>query len=805
MKNSPKGTRSQLLNNRGILTKINPVVRKKSKQTNIQVPNEWNEKTARAYRLLVGPQINKFVDIKEPTNIIEIEKVENKNKDNEIKNKLLNQLTPSRLKQPYQTLNVTPEQLDALHLPSDLLFSVGTYDVSPNFEFLTHSTKKNIKINNKKTPISQLISKNHSNDLINSNNTIPLIEKNLNNNSNIKIEMENIKNNNNEEEIINTPIENIPNIEEIKKKNKKLNIDNVLKNLKKKSLTKLRTYFYVFRCWASYNINSRKKSSFILNVHETQILIHIFHQWFIFVSRKNKLNEIKEKTILFLNNTKLLKIWKIWKKKSLKAINNATTAGSNVIKRNLMFMKLILKNFYDATKSKRICRREIRKNFRYNQNGPFQNINHYYTIKRNNIIKSLHFYFIKIIPPILKSWKQVVISTKNDILKTQKIKKIFRISTFWIWYELFKNHFHNRVLHEIRKKGKQFLVNCDKREKEMAEKVEKSVMIQLIHERNILNTKLNQFDRLSENHNEAVLRRKQLRNQISETTNEYFKRQEDLQFIDFNKQSNDIEKKTKEIRLQLAEGFLYHLGRAVRSYDNQVVAHEFCLSFRVLSEPIVQKAVGYFYEKKHLKLLISHANQSRLTLQKATKCSKLFHQNFGWTLWRKFIEKMNENRSSGMMSNIRRRTTIMQLYPYFNWIEVLPVRPPRPLKEVETMFKDLPLVSIQRKIARERVHHVNVRMMLMRRRILRDFLRSFAAFVQEQIAIREVIKLLRLRQNLILKRKVLNSFKIFKNQNQLDLISKTEKEITSNILGWFRHFFRERVRQKNLIKQLPLS
>jgi hypothetical protein len=32
---------------------------------------------------------------------------------------------------------------------------------------------------------------------------------------------------------------------------------------------------------------------------------------------------------------------------------------------------------------------------------------------------------------------------------------------------------------------------------------------------------------------------------------------------------------------------LYHLGRVMRSYDNQVIAHQFCLAFRILSDPVV--------------------------------------------------------------------------------------------------------------------------------------------------------------------------------------------------------------------------
>lgn len=158
------------------------------------------------------------------------------------------------------------------------------------------------------------------------------------------------------------------------------------------------------------------------------------------------------------------------------------------------------------------------------------------------------------------------------------------------------------------------------------------------------------------------------------------------------------------------------------------------------------------------------------------------------------------------MAIIRRRTIILQMYPYFNWTEVLPVRPPRPLKEVEQMFKDLPLVSIQRKVARERVHHVNVKMMLMRRRILRDFIRAYAAFVQTQVATREVMRLMRKKQHLKLYRKVLDGFKANATKKPLELTRcKEVDEINANISAWFRHFFRERVHQQAIINSVPLS
>ncbi|OHT11223.1 hypothetical protein TRFO_01176 [Tritrichomonas foetus] len=298
-----------------------------------------------------------------------------------------------------------------------------------------------------------------------------------------------------------------------------------------------------------------------------------------------------------------------------------------------------------------------------------------------------------------------------------------------------------------------------------------------------------------------------MRKQITETTKTYFQRQEELLLIDYYKQSEEQSRKVRELRMQLAEGFLYHLGRAVRSYDNQIVAQTFCLSFRVLSEPLVNNAVSYFYEKRHLKTLVNSAIKQRKTLKSIVQCAKLYHFGYSWGQWRKFIQKANSMRTNGLMETIRRRTEVLQLYPYFNWVEILPVRPPRPLKDVETMFKDLPLVSIQRKVARERVHHVNVRMMLLRRRTLRDFLRAFASYTQEQIAIREVMKLCRKRASLRLITRAFTGFKIIwlKDMNINPRCESLEDEINSNISAWYRHFFRARVHQKKIVEKIPLT
>ncbi|EAX98203.1 hypothetical protein TVAG_263200 [Trichomonas vaginalis G3] len=800
MSNSPRsGAKSQLITNRGILSQINPVVRKKSKARNILVPPEWDAMTSKAYRLLVGPKISDYVEIPKEEESNEPKPDRNTPKNVNDPEKLLANLYPSRLGEEFKPSEVTIEQLDALTLPNDLLVQVLPPGVPPKYDLLLLSQKKKSmkKPTIKKKPLPDLPVSLYTDDTL---DQVPTTKSSFGLKSSMKLPMFQEEE---EEEAPPTPPQPVEQKDDHIKKQR--TIEEIEAKLQQKKLIRLRMYFYVLRCWACYNINARAKSVFITDVDNSRLLLHYIRHWNDYVQKQLVLRRCRAKLEEYIHNQMTTKSWQIWKTKGKKAIKHAHIAAQYLEIRNQNLQKTFFRLFKEVTYSKRIVQREIKKFYRFKPDGPFTEVNPYYTQKRALNVKALHHNFIKRSPPIIKAWKAQVEQHKKDKQQSGMVHDIIRRVTFHQWFELYKDHFHHRVLSEVRRVSKISLQKNTQKERDTSERVEKTVMIQLVHDRNILNAKLSQFDRLSQNHKEAVIRRTQLRGEIASTTNKYFVRQEELSLVDSFKQADEVEKKTREIRMQLAEGFLFHLGRAVRSYDNQVVAHEFCLAFRVLSNPIVEKAVGYFYEKKHIKNLLASTVRARKSLKQATTCVKIYHQMFGWNLWRSFIEKVNANRSNGIMSSIRRRTQIMQLYPYFNWVEVLPVRPPRPLKEVEQMFKDLPLVSIQRKVARERVHHVNVRMMLMQRRMLRDFIRAYASYVQEQIATRTVIMLLKKKQQLTLTRKAFAAFKATGDKVAEDIPNAEEQEISANITAWFRHFFRERARQKVVVKNMPLS
>jgi hypothetical protein len=285
--------------------------------------------------------------------------------------------------------------------------------------------------------------------------------------------------------------------------------------------------------------------------------------------------------------------------------------------------------------------------------------------------------------------------------------------------------------------------------------------------------------------------------------NQFFQKQEEVDIADFSRQAEDARVKTRDVRKQLAESFLAKMHRVARSYDNQIVAYQFALSFRILARPLVDKAVGYFYEKRLLRRLVNVARRGHKALVNAMVCTRLYHQNVGFQWIRKFALKKAASRSEHTTSIVRRRAVILSLFPYFNWTEILPVRPPRPLKEVAAAHKDLPMELIQRKVALERIHHVNVKLLLMKRRMMRDFVRGWASYVQNQVAVRAVFGLLKTKRSLRMMVDGMNGFR--KNAGKEAMGSRVVMAIDADIEAWFSQFFKVRNRQNKMANGMPWS
>jgi hypothetical protein len=575
---------------------------------------------------------------------------------------------------------------------------------------------------------------------------------------------------------------------------------------KMKHMTRFRSYFYVLRCWAWYCINARVKAQFVLDVHHTQIGISFFHRWHRYVAAVVRLRRCLAKTRTEWGKYLVQKSFRTWKTRGRTAMMFARAATRALRKRQRTLQKTVLSAYADAAHSRRIARRETLKFFRFMPEGPFTPVNPFYTAKRAMTIRALHRNYIARIPPIVAEWRELVRIRQRDNARTEKVHGIRRIAAFREWTELYRDHFHGRILAEIRRRALTIALRNAKSQKDAAEKVEKTLMLQLLRDRHVLNSKLSQFNRLSQNHHEAVMKRQTMWQDITSATNDYFRRHEENQLMESGKQAAEIAGKTREVRVHLAEGFLYHIARSVLSYENQVVAHQFCLAFRILSDPVVQRAVGYFYEKRYLKRLLVAARLEHNVLRSAIKCSTGYHKACGWGWWRRFMANVTSRRSEGLMDVIRRRTEILQRYPYFQWTETLSVKPPRSVREIKDEFKDLPVASLQRKISRARNHHVNVMVMLNERRTMRDFFRALASYVQVQRALRAVMDLMQAKQALRSYRIVLDAFVLQRRQGVYQLREPEQiAKINADIAAWMRHFFRERARQEQMLKKIPYS
>jgi hypothetical protein len=373
-----------------------------------------------------------------------------------------------------------------------------------------------------------------------------------------------------------------------------------------------------------------------------------------------------------------------------------------------------------------------------------------------------------------------------------------------VWAERFRVHFKLRVLAEVREKYKSFRARAEAVVNDEINHLQGTLKQQLQRDRRILKIKLQQFTRLSQTHEEAVMVRHEARAEIAETTHEYFRRQEELLLGDFEEASASTPTRVAAMRRQLADAFLYHLRRVTRSYDNQMVALVFVTAFRVIADPVVQRAVSSFSGSRALRRYISVWKRQRLALRTIVRWSALYHRYYGWTHWSKLLMHTNGSRTDGLLALVRRRREIFTRFPYFNFIDTLQVRPPRPLRDVKELFRNLPPMSIKKKVAKERDHHMSVRMVLLDRRIMRDFMRAYASYVQEQIARREVLRLMKARNRL---RYLRDGYDMFRRTAHKSPLPQShvgqERTVHADLSTWLRHFMAWVQRQKKTIAALP--
>jgi uncharacterized phage-associated protein len=482
------------------------------------------------------------------------------------------------------------------------------------------------------------------------------------------------------------------------------------------------------------------------------------------------------------------KQWKSWKLRARKAILDVQVALRLLAKFKWKRLKKCIRTFWEFAHGKRICRRDTIKWFRIRPTGPFTTITGYYDKKRSRDIKAMHHYFKKCVPRIIHAWKEGIEICKIYQKKSKEVSLIITKIVFKDWFEIFRKHLKSRALMELRVKAHEMRKRVND---EMANQTRlvRPFRFQLKRNHRILELKLGQFDRLSHIHVDAIRNRVKSNREIATVSTGYFRRSEELQFMDLDRTADQIAKKVAAIRIHMAEAWLYHVSRVARSYDNYIVGRSFANAFRVLADPLLDGAVQYFTEKRQIHKLLKIWKKQQRTLRIVVGCSSRYHRHFGWSLWRVFVRNSSMFRTEGLLEIVRRRKEVLVLFPYSDWIDILPVRPPRPLKEVENLFKDLPMISIRKKIARERVHHINVRILLHDRKVMRDFLRAYVAYVQKRIGRREIFRLMGQRRKIRYLTAGYNAFRIFANKNRVEQKKlPAQQNVQADLSTWFRHF-----------------
>lgn len=808
---SPPWATSQLVSNRVLLNQVSSVVRRNKNEKKSNFTSDSKATNSESFRLLLGPDSNKFIKTS-LENIVTADDSRNSELEEKRINdkKLLSNLVPSRLKTPYKPFDIDIKQLDALNLPNDLLIHVGPPGSVANYNILSASLKKRPKSGKRIfKPLSSDIS-----SLKNSLKSVPLTPKHYPTSFDDEFLlpeslMQNIskrnKNITKTDDIVgavnfddlDAKVETSIKIHEKSRKT----VEEYFGSKERNVVVKIRQMFYVIRCYANYNINMKHKVAFITDVNDTRILLSSMNAWHSYTSKMNMHRLLSKQIVDLSAKRKLLSRFYYWKEHAKDFIRLARIAADNLRKLRLKLLFKSFREFRSMTKSRKHCRFDVIKLFRYNINGPFRPLNKYYHEVRTRVLKAYHFNFLKCMTRAVRAWRKKVIQIIQDKKKTMIVYIVIRRLIFSSWYNIYRHHFHQRIMIEVRSVAKNFIAKSKNNEREKVKNIENSWIAQLKHDRAVFEAKLTHFDPLVLNHKRAINSRKNARTEIFDITSDYFRRQEELSLVDSFRIAKEASYGVKEFRLQLAGKFLDHVDRVIKNYNSQFLTNQFYISFHAFSNPILERAISHFYEKKVLRRLILTCIRRRNVLNGIYKCSILFHKFFGYSKWKEFMLLRNIKRTPGLMNQIRRRIEILKLYPYFNWIECLPVRPPKPIREVQRHIKDLSSTSIQKKVANERMHYVNVKVMLYRRRLLRDFIRAYASLVQERISVRNVIILMKRRKALCLVR--ISLHKLYVNAKKIEYFQSKKtivEETTQNdIDAWFLHFFAERIRQHNIV------
>ena len=803
----------QYMISRSVVDKMKPTAKKKGQKANRDIPNEWSTLPGQTYRLLVGPKITDIDPTISPFKTEEPVKIEQKQVEGEQKRKkLMDNLTPSRLKTPYKPLDVTVEQLDALVLPDDLLFHPKFSTQS--IDMLSLTKKKSMS--RIKRPDQQIVKPPELNEDLTTmirRQSMSMTSKRarisgvrdvlgdlksrvcpLDSTSNDKGgEMCNEGKGDELSEGVLGKQESVPMTKE----------QLIALKLEKAQRKRIRTFFYILRCWASYNVNGASKIQFVLEALQYRVKIHFFRTWRMNVSHILKLQRMHDTCIDKRRRRVTFDTFMKWKEKSSDALRLINMAIDFRNKLDISLSKRFFELLKNVTFCRRICRKDIDRNFRYSPNAQMKPLIPYYDRKRALLLRAYNFQFKHLCPRFIHLWKSIITEGRVEQDRTEQVRLVLTRVNFHCWLHNYYQAVHDKCMQELRTFCKKRISRIREDERKETNEIRTKMIAELRHERSVFSNKLAQASRLAVHREEGLLRRQNARMEIRKTTDEFFIKQEEEFLSGIHQRASDVARQVRSIRQELAKSFLHYMTRAARAYERRNISCYVCIAFRKFSQPIVSKAIEYLCEKRKLANLIRTACLIKRDIKHIINCSKIFHKLFGWEKWRKFIEIQNTKRSKGIMEEIRRRSDLLLLYPYFDMKETLQMRQPKSINEIKEEFADLPEAALAHKIERERAYTLTVKQTLNSRRLLRDFFRAWASGTQVMIAKRTVVSLIRIRRTERLKFLSIKAFRISARKDEVEFTTGTR--ITNDIDAWLKHFFRCSQEQCRLVEELPYS
>jgi hypothetical protein len=315
-----------------------------------------------------------------------LEPVKVVSREREEKDVLLRKLGASRVTEEVEPLRVTHENLDALRFPPDLLYDPFP-DERPKSDLLTHYfLQKRAKLVFKpRSPKERPTSAQKPGFVLPSATSIlagmPLMAETR---SPIRRKRE-------EEE------EQMENVEALHP----VSLQSLMpapisssapgrtaRKLRNKTKIRMRTVFYVLRCWAHYKLNARAKATFTAEVYNSRITLHWMREWHHYAAEMGRLKRREHSLMQWRDTTSTSNCWQLWKRKAGRAIRDVGICNRAVEKLEHGISTSFFREWHETAHNHRVLKIEEEKAFRYKPEGPFTELNPNLTLKRTNFIKS---------------------------------------------------------------------------------------------------------------------------------------------------------------------------------------------------------------------------------------------------------------------------------------------------------------------------------------------------------------------------------------------------------------------------------